>query len=718
MNGIITYTDNIIKYMSGKKSAGKNIQTTDGFAAYITSTGVAKPYKSIKDLNNKNGCTTKIDRINTSWGDMGFPVGSLMVEGQSCGNETKYIRSNPPQTVFDWKFYVATYPDLNLTNEAEALDHWNRIGMAEGLLPNDKILLSMTNLGKIGYVDINTELHTVPLRSHKYTGIYKTFKTTNVTGSKMVDCTAIVPPVKYGDQIYIKSNDLFAGIRRGTTIIFGLTQTPFFLRPPPGSDSLNGTPIKYGDEVNIAQSSSTVKTNPCGWYGCKVWGFFTFSDFKYVVTNPGGDKGGAKFKLMPPPESTYELNSPIHYLDPFMLVSYEENNDTLKQQESLNMRTWRNTNDNIIASTRKSKNGRYLLYMHGSSIRIFDNKQEKIIWEPYKNSSENDNIIKSSSCYLDRDGNLILINNNGQRIWTSNSSNKGVGPYSLVIQNDGNLCIFGSKPGTVWSSATIQPDENTPIIQNTIIGYVGQVENDPDKMLFFDTMNKSENQTDTIFSFQDINISSYGNKCNIPELQNKCNKDPLCTGFIYQDSDNTWQKLLHTSTKNMFKITNTIPQIFIKEANVDMRDQSCVKGTPTFVDSVTYMNYPKQYNFIMGGNQCNAVDRTGLLKDHQKYKDDNENYIKSGKQLGSIFPNLQKYTNKNENLNITITNKSEEYKKLMNDIDKKKSKFSSTLQQHQNDLMVLENTNKANSLLWGISALVVIGVVVAMRNRS
>ena len=149
MNGIITYTDNIIKYMSGKKSAGKNIQTTDGFAAYITSTGVAKPYKSIKDLNNKNGCTTKIDRIITTWGDMGFPVGSLMVEGQSCGNETKYIRSNPPQTVFDWKFYVATYPDLNLTKEAEALDHWNRIGMAEGLLPNDKILLSMTNLGKI-----------------------------------------------------------------------------------------------------------------------------------------------------------------------------------------------------------------------------------------------------------------------------------------------------------------------------------------------------------------------------------------------------------------------------------------------------------------------------------------------------------------------------------------------------------------------------------------
>jgi hypothetical protein len=54
----------------------------------------------------------------------------------------------------------------------------------------------------------------------------------------------------------------------------------------------------------------------------------------------------------------------------------------------------------------------------------------------------------------------------------------------------------------------------------------------------------------------------------------------------------------------------------------------------------------------------------------------------------------------------------------MNDIDKKKSKFSSTYQQQQNDLMILENSNKANSLMWGISSLVIIAIVVAMRNRS
>jgi hypothetical protein len=156
MNGIISYTDEIKKFISGKQYAGKNIQTSDGKTAYITQTGIAKPYNSVDSLSNTNGCTTSLEQIGSAWGDMGIPVGSLMVDGQSCGNETSYVQSRPPKTKFDWQFYSETYPDLNLTTEQQATDHWTSTGIHQGLLPNASILSSMSNVGKIGYVDVNT----------------------------------------------------------------------------------------------------------------------------------------------------------------------------------------------------------------------------------------------------------------------------------------------------------------------------------------------------------------------------------------------------------------------------------------------------------------------------------------------------------------------------------------------------------------------------------
>ena len=173
MDGIISYTEDIRKFISGQEYAGKNIQTTDGKTAYMTKTGVAKLYTSVNDLTNKNGCTTTIDRIDAKWGDMGVPVGSLMVNGQSCGNETSYVQSTPPQPTFDWQYYIKTYPDLKLTTEQQAKDHWNSTGIHQGLLPNATILSFMPNLGKIGYIDINTTIHTVPKQAYKYTGKYK-----------------------------------------------------------------------------------------------------------------------------------------------------------------------------------------------------------------------------------------------------------------------------------------------------------------------------------------------------------------------------------------------------------------------------------------------------------------------------------------------------------------------------------------------------------------
>jgi hypothetical protein len=50
------------------------------------------------------------------------------------------------------------------------------------------------------------------------------------------------------------------------------------------------------------------------------------------------------------------------------------------------------------------------------------------------------------------DGNLVVVKTaDRQPIWSSGTAGKGTAPYRLVMQSDGNLCIYGSN-GFVWGS--------------------------------------------------------------------------------------------------------------------------------------------------------------------------------------------------------------------------------------------------------------------------
>ena len=707
---ISSYTADIIKYMSGKNVSGKNIQTSDGKIGYITSTGIAKQYTSVNSLRNTNGCTTSLERIDTAWGDLGYPVGSLMVDGQSCGNETKYIRSNAPSIFFDWVYYKTEHPEFNFISESDALAHWENSGKALGYAPNKNMMQDIANMGKIGYVDINTKLHVVPQTAYKYSGVYKTYDNTVVTGINMVDCGTPIPPVKYGDQIYIKLNTLFGNTESFNILSFGAKKTAFFLRPPPGSDSLTGTPIKYGDEIVIAESSSNTKTKDCGWYGCKVL-TVTPGPQSFLTNGPGGSQIEIKLKLMPPIGSIYTVGTPIKFLGPFAFVINRTNNDTLNMREYLYTRPTRSPDDNITSSIRKSKNGRYTLSIDSATVKVYDNTMSEVLWEPYKGGLNGGN----SSLFLSTDGNLLMFNSTGNLIWFSNSANKGAAPYKLILQNDGHLCIYDSVNRFIWGSGAYRTDEKLPNILNPIVGNTFQYNSNFYVNFHTPTSTNSINNT---FSFQDIKTSTYDTKCKPNVIQDECNRDPTCTGYIHLDEENTWQKIPFDSNKNMFTVTNKNPKIFMKEATVDMKDASCKAGTPSFVSADMYANYPLDYNFIMHGDQCSLVDNEILVKKREKYDTDNVAYVRKNNELVAKYPDLPAYTKENNNLNKQISDKSKEYTKVHKDIEKKKSKFSSTYDQQQEDLMVLENSNKANSLLWGISSLVIIAIVVVMRNRS
>ncbi len=640
MDRIVSYTEDIRKFISGKKYAGKNIKTTDGKTAYITKTGIAKLYTSVKQLSNKNGCTTAINRIDAKWGDMGVPVGSLMVNGQSCGNETSYVQPMPPQTKFDWKFYIQTYPDLKITTEQQAKDHWTTTGIHQGLLPNATALSSMTNLGKIGYIDINTTMHTVPKEAHNYNGKYKMFEGTNVTGASMQDCSRPVPSVKYGDQIYIKHFDRFGSVNQNSILEFGKQKTIFFLRPPVGSDALTGTPLKYGDKVTIAMTSANVRTNDCGWWGCKV-GYLntTTSLFQF---GPGQDTGGTLFTINVPAGSNYTNGTEVKYNNPFSLSAIVTNPP------------WSNHRGANFA---------------GNDMAYYRQSPDQC-----KISCQN-----TPGCV----GTVSDILGGGH-CWLKNK--------------------FSNYNWVWWLQTSVLTLNN----QETKRGYMVNT------VVRFN--NIAENSADS-FYFQNISTSSYDITCDLTALQFDCNRDLNCTGFIHSNTENTWQKIPFNSTAEQYKISNKTPNIYIKEVpNVDMKDKSCRSGAPKFIDATMFESYPDGNNFVMNGDQC-KIDLSNIKEKQRLYNNSNNSNNTSATQMLQQYPQIPTYTDQLTNISNEMKTKTNEYSDVLDDLNNHRSENHDTYVQQNEDLALLETGNKSETLIWGISSIVVIAMVVIMRNK-
>ena len=159
------FLDKVNQFISSKNYANRGIRTKDGKLAYVTATGVTKPFSSVESSKTVGpNCPNEFVEVDQTWQNLGFPIGSLMKNGQSCGNEGKYVRAEPPTTDFDWKFYLQNNGDLpaaGITTEHQALQHWNNHGKAEGRVPNATIFSSMGDLGKVGYIDVDTQFHSV-----------------------------------------------------------------------------------------------------------------------------------------------------------------------------------------------------------------------------------------------------------------------------------------------------------------------------------------------------------------------------------------------------------------------------------------------------------------------------------------------------------------------------------------------------------------------------
>jgi hypothetical protein len=55
-------------------------------------------------------------------------------------------------------------------------------------------------------------------------------------------------------------------------------------------------------------------------------------------------------------------------------------------------------------------------------------------------------------CFIQYDGNLVLYTAAGDAYWASDTTNKGVGPYKLVLQDSGVANIVDGTGANIWAS--------------------------------------------------------------------------------------------------------------------------------------------------------------------------------------------------------------------------------------------------------------------------
>ena len=78
---------------------------------------------------------------------------------------------------------------------------------------------------------------------------------------------------------------------------------------------------------------------------------------------------------------------------------------------------------------------------------------------------------------MQHDGNLVCYHD-GRAVWSTGTHNKGPGPFSLVMQKDRNLVIYGAGHAATWSTRThgkgVEPASLVMQNDGNIVIYDGQ----------------------------------------------------------------------------------------------------------------------------------------------------------------------------------------------------------------------------------------------------
>lgn len=688
------FLNKVNQFISSKNYANKGIRTKDGKLAYVTSTGVTKPFTSLESSKIVGAnCPNEFVQVDQTWQNLGFPVGSLMQNGQSCGNEGKYVRGEPPTTDFDWKFYLQNNGDLpaaGLTTEQQATSHWNSNGKAEGRVPNATIFSSMGSLGKVGYVDIDTVFHSV---TPTYSGQYSSFPNrTNITGTAMTDCSTPAPFLKYGDTVILMQNNQTGSLNSSSLLQFGSGKTNLFLRPPPGDDR-TGIVIKSGDTICISSSSSSY-TNDCGWWGCKV---AKISEQNQLLFSAGSSTP-QQFRII---SLTVEQGKEMRMDNSFYFISIPKSN---KANLPLNASV------NCTAGKPNGMPSGIYRYSGANELNYYPTPDVASSWNSDWGSVTNADCstYKFGDTLTKKNVNNLEIGKSAGCNWNKPLKN-GVdgGIYRYVGENilrwyPNPSIAFKWDPGNWWKYATVDCGSYTagPPMDLKNDG-IGKELIDMPKYVYVSngitllgTLGEI-NATTITFSFQ---TPTYNRSCDIGTLQKTCNSTADCIGFVQAPANNTWQMIKTNSSASNYKITSTMQDVHLKEATVDVGDDSCDPGPVSFIKGTVLEKYPKGTPFEKGKG-------TGKCKIITAPKGNVQNDVPKAKEIVDKFPKVRF----DKEPTTQMKNKTAEYEDVIQRI--KTTKPSVTLEQQYTDMQVFDEKNKTSLIVWSVLSITILGFV-------
>jgi len=197
-----------------------------------------------------------------------------------------------------------------------------------------------------------------------------------------------------------------------------------------------------------------------------------------------------------------------------------------------------------------------------------------------------------------------------------------------------------------------------------------------------------------LFSFQ---LTNYNPACVIDTLKTICNDDPNCIGFVKAPSNNTWQMINTETSAGDYKITTTMQDIYVRNADVNLNDDSCEPGPVSFIKGSVLANYPQGDAFGQGTDQCKVI---------KPPKCKVKNYVNKATKIVNEFPTVQ-YKGDETKL---LKEKTKEYRQVLQGI--RKLEPSITLEQQYTDMTVFDAQNKSALILWSVISVSILGFVI------
>jgi hypothetical protein len=544
----------------------------------------------------------------------------------------------------------------------------------------------MMSLGKVGYIDPDTNLHTIPTNVTYNNGYQKFVQHSNVSGNRMKDCTKL-SFVKYGDRVVLAANDLTAYVSSDSVMNFKKDEKQVFIIRPLPNGIANGTPIRFGDQVSLALSVSNY-TTVCGYWGCQV-GTIEEDSQKFIFQR-GGTTGGTPVQLMPT-SAAYSVGDTITYGTPFnVAVALIPQNNALYGDQVM-----RPGGDPLMSTDEEY----YMTFEWDGIVRLYRATSSAPLWTSETGPGEDKNknqrypkLLKISSS-----GVLQAQEEGGSFYWSSKSKN-GTPPFALAVQTNGQLVLYDKYLKPLWSVG-----EPNGRVVNKLEEFYATV-NESSEMYF------DRNGTKGIFSFQNEDGSSLTTPevCDLADMEAQCGNS--CIGFIHDPQTNEWQTLTKTAKATDFKITNTTQDFYMKIPKVSLADKSCKKEFASFVDFSwlskavpgTELSSKGKNQCIAGNNLNSEYDDYDSLLNQEWSKTQEDAYNFDNSPLNNLKATEAAIDEATGQTNAEL----QAYMKKLQNIP-----AGETYEKQVSDSRIIDRQSKYRSALWVIIAVLVTGLV-------